>query len=465
MNLSFHGAAQTVTGSRHLLSINGSQLLLDCGLFQGRRQETYERNLRFTFDPKSVDAVVLSHAHIDHCGNLPNLVAQGFGGPIHATHATRHITDLLLQDAAHIQEADAEFLNKRLARRGEPLIHPLYTAQQAAAASARFVSHDYDQPFEPVPGVRATFVDAGHILGSAGVVLQLEENGRKVRLMFSGDIGRPGLPIIRNPVYPGQVDVLLMECTYGDIVHPPAEQGYQDLRAVVRRTIERGGRVVIPAFAVGRTQGLVYDLHQMIEAREIPRVPIFVDSPLAINVSEVFQDHPEFFDEEAHALQRAHPDGDPLGFESVTYTRTADESKALNDRKDPIIVISASGMAESGRILHHLRHSIEEPRNTVLITSWMAPHTLGRRLLEKQPTVRIFGDEFHVRAEVVAINGFSAHAGQDILVEYARATRDQVRQIFLVHGEPEPATALQGKLAEAGLDRVHYPAPLERAEL
>lgn len=465
MDLTFHGAAQTVTGSRHLLSINGSRLLLDCGLFQGRRQETYEKNLRFTFDPTEVDAVVLSHAHIDHCGNLPSLVAQGFPGPIHATLATRHLTDLLLQDAAHIQESDAEFLNKRLARRGEPPIRPLYTAQQAAAASSRFVSHDYNRPFEPVPGVSATFVDAGHILGSAAIVLQLEEKGRKLRLMFSGDIGRPGLPIIRDPVLPSQVDVLLMECTYGDIVHPPPEQAYQELRAVVRRTIDRGGKVVIPAFAVGRTQGLVYDLRQMVEAREIPHVPIYVDSPLAINVSEVFQGHPEFFDEEAHALIRSNPGRDPLGFDLVTYTRTPDESKALNDRKDPIIIISASGMAESGRILHHLRHNIEEPRNSILITSWMAPHTLGRRLVEKQPTVRIFGEEFPVRSEVAVINGLSAHAGQDQLVEYARATREQVRRIFLVHGEPEPAAALRAKLAEAGLKQVHYPGPGERAEL
>lgn len=465
MELSFHGAAQTVTGSRHLISINGARLLLDCGLFQGRRQETYQRNLQFTFDAKLVDAVILSHSHIDHCGNLPSLVGQGFEGPIHATHATRHMTDLLLQDAAHIQESDAEFLNKRLARKGDPLIHPLYTVRQATAASALLVSHEYDQFFEPVPGVRATFVDAGHILGSAGIVLDLEEKGRKLRLMFSGDIGRRGLPIIRDPVLPSEADVLLMECTYGDIVHPTPEQAYLELRDVIRQTIERRGRVIIPAFAVGRTQGLIHDLHQLIEARQIPRVPVFVDSPLAIDISRVFQDHPEFFDEAARALVRANPGRDPLGFGLVTYTRTSEESKALNDRRDPMIIISASGMAESGRILHHLRHNIEEPRNTILITSWMAPHTLGRRLAEGHPSVRIFGDEFPVRAQVAVINGLSAHAGQDLLIEYARATRERVRQIFLVHGEPEPAAALKAKLAEAGLGQVHYPAPLERAEL
>jgi metallo-beta-lactamase family protein len=465
MDLSFHGAAQTVTGSRHLISINGSRMLLDCGLFQGRRQETLDRNLHFSFDPTSVDAVVLSHAHIDHCGNLPSLVAQGFQGKIHATHTTRHLTDILLQDAAHIQELDAEFLNKRLAKRGEPLIRPLYTTAQASAVSTRLVSHEYGTPFEPVPGVTAKFVEAGHILGSAGIALHLEERGRKVRLMFSGDIGRPGLPIIRDPVLPSDVDALLMECTYGDIIHPSPEQAYLELRDVVRRTIDRRGKVIIPAFALGRTQGLVHDLHQMIRAGELPRVPIYVDSPLATNVSEIFQEHPEAFDDAARAMIRAEPPNGFFGSDLLTFTRSVDESKALNNRKDPIVIISASGMAESGRILHHLRHNIEEPRNTILITSWMAPHTLGRRLVERQPVVRIYGEEFPVRAEVAVINGLSAHAGQDFLVEYARTAGATVKRIFLVHGEPGPAAALTGKLAYVGLKRVDYPAHGERTEL
>jgi metallo-beta-lactamase family protein len=440
-------------------------LLLDCGLFQGRRQETMERNQQFSFDPATVDAVVLSHAHIDHCGNLPSLVAQGFQGKIHATHATRHLTDILLQDAAHIQESDAEFLNKRLAKRGEPLIRPLYTRSQASAVSARLVSHGYGSPFEPIPGVTARFVEAGHILGSAGIALQLEERGRRVRLWFSGDIGRPGLPIIRDPVLPSDVDALLMECTYGDIIHPSPEQAYLELRDVVRRTIDRRGKVIIPAFALGRTQGLIYDLHQMTAAGELPRIPIYVDSPLATNVSEIFQEHPETFDNAARATIRVDPPDGFFGSELLTFTRSVDESKALNDRKDPIIIISASGMAESGRILHHLRHNIEEPRNTILITSWMAPHTLGRRLVERQPIVRIFGEEFPVRAEVAVINGLSAHAGQDFLVQYARATRETVKRIFLVHGEAGPAAALKAKLYDAGLKPVDYPAHGDHAEL
>jgi metallo-beta-lactamase family protein len=465
MQITFHGAAQTVTGSRHLITINGSKLLLDCGMFQGPRQETYLRNQSFPFAPTEVQAVVLSHAHIDHCGNLPHLVDQGFGGPIHGTQATRHLTDILNQDAGHIQESDAAYLNKKLAREGKPLVRPLYTIEQAVTASRHLVSQDYDVPFEPVPGVKATLVEAGHILGSAGVVLRLEEKGRVVRLMFSGDIGRRHLPILRDPVLPEDVDYLVMECTYGDTSHDPPEKAYEDLKAVIRRTVERGGKVIIPAFAVGRTQTLVYYLHQMIEAQEIPRIPVFVDSPLAVSVTEIFQKHPECFDEETREFMRNDPDGQALGFHLLTYTHSVEESKAINDKKGPLVVISASGMAETGRILHHLRNNIEDSRNTILITSWMAPYTLGRRLVEGERRVRIFGEEFPVRAEVAAINGLSAHAGQDFLLTYATAVRGRARGIFLVHGEPRAAAVFQQKLAVAGFARVWYPKLGESFEL
>ena len=465
MEITFCGAAQTVTGSRHLITVNGSQVLLDCGMFQGRREDTYAQNLTFPFHPSDIQAVVLSHAHIDHCGNLPNLVQHGFQGSIYGTHATRHLADLLCQDAGHIQESDAAYLNKKLARQGRPPVKPLYTIEQAVASSRHLVSQDYDHAFEPVPGVTATLVDAGHILGSAGVVLRLEEKGRVVRLMFSGDIGRRDLPILRDPVLPSDVDYLMMECTYGDTSHAPPEKAYQDLRAVVQRTVARGGKVIIPAFAVGRTQTLVYYLHQMIERTEIPRIPIFVDSPLAVNVSEVFQDHPEFFDEEAHAVMRSSPNGELLGFDLLTFTHSVEESKALNDRKGPLVIISASGMAETGRILHHLRNNIGDSRNTILITSWMAPHTLGRRLVEGQPVVKIFGEEFPVRAEIRAIDGLSAHAGQDFLLTYAKAAQGRVRGIILIHGEPKPAGIFKEKLTEAGFTRVWYPALGDRIEL
>ena len=457
MNITFHGAAQTVTGSRHLLSLNDHQLLLDCGLFQGRRKDTYSRNLNFPFDVTSLDAAILSHAHIDHSGNLPNLVKQGYPGSINATSATAHLAGVMLRDSGHIQESDVKFVNKRRAKRGEAPIEPLYTIADAATAAEQFVQRDYDAQFEAVPGAIATLVEAGHILGSAGVILDLEENGRKVRLMFSGDIGRADLPIVREPVLPKDVDYLIMESTYGDRSHDSSGQAYDELQAVLSRTIERGGKIIIPSFAVGRTQTLVYYLHQMIDRHEIPRIKVFVDSPLAVNVTDIFRDHPECFDEEATNFMLADPHGSALGFDLLTYTRSVDESKAINFIDDPVIIISASGMAETGRILHHLRNNIDDERNTVLITSWMAPHTLGRRLSEGKKRIKIFGEEHKVRAEVASINGLSAHADQPHLIEYALASKDTLKGVFLVHGEEGPALALMEKLKQSGLQDVHYP--------
>ena len=457
MNITFHGAAQTVTGSRHLLSLNDHQLLLDCGLFQGRRKDTYSRNLNFPFDVTSLDAAILSHAHIDHSGNLPNLVKQGYPGSINATSATAHLAGVMLRDSGHIQESDVKFVNKRRAKRGEAPIEPLYTIADAATAAEQFVQRDYDAQFEAVPGAIATLVEAGHILGSAGVILDLEENGRKVRLMFSGDIGRADLPIVREPVLPKDVDYLIMESTYGDRSHDSSGQAYDELQAVLSRTIERGGKIIIPSFAVGRTQTLVYYLHQMIDRHEIPRIKVFVDSPLAVNVTDIFRDHPECFDEEATNFMLADPHGSALGFDLLTYTRSVDESKAINFIDDPVIIISASGMAETGRILHHLRNNIDDERNTVLITSWMAPHTLGRRLSEGKKRIKIFGEEHKVRAEVASINGLSAHADQPHLIEYALASKDTLKGVFLVHGEEGPALTLMEKLKQAGLQDVHYP--------
>jgi metallo-beta-lactamase family protein len=465
MKITFHGAARTVTGSQHLLTVQGKRLLLDCGLFQGRRKDTYKRNLNFPFSPTSIEAVVLSHAHIDHCGNLPNLVRQGFEGPIHATLATADLTEILLRDSGHIQEADVEFVNKRRARRGEPPVEPLYTIAQAEEAGRLLVGHTYNQPFEPIPGAQVTLVDAGHILGSAEVALNLEEKGRAVRMMFSGDIGRYGLPILRDPTLPQNIEYLIMECTYGDRNHNHPDQAYEDLREVVSRTVARGGKVIIPAFAVGRTQAIVYYLHQMIDRGQIPDLPVFVDSPLAIDVTQVFRAHPECFDKEILAFMRQDERGAAFGFDHLTYTRSVESSKAINDIKEPVIIISASGMVEVGRILHHLRNNIHDPRNTILITSWMAPHTLGRRLAEGAKEVRIFGEPHHVNAEVVTINGLSAHADQEFLLLYALASKETLRRIFLVHGEQRAAEALMGKLHEAGFDRVHYASPGESFEL
>jgi len=457
MKISFHGAAQTVTGSRHLITLNEKRLLLDCGLYQGRRKESKARNLNFPFEPHNIDAVILSHAHIDHSGNLPNLVKQGFDGPIYTTPPSKHLTDIMTRDSGHIQEHDAQFINKKRARKGKPLIEPLYTVNDAIRAAWQLVGIDYNHAFQPIPGVTATLVEAGHILGSAGIVLELEEQGQKVRVMFSGDIGRSDLPLIRDPVLPKDIDYLIMECTYGDRPHDPAMKAYDELQSIIKETVSRGGKVIIPAFAVGRTQTLVYFLHQMIDAGDIPRLPVFVDSPLAINVTDIFRQHSECFDAETLAFMRNDPHGAALGFDLLQYTRSVEESKAINKVNGPAVIISASGMAETGRILHHLRNNIHDRRNTVLITSWMAPHTLGRRLVEGVKSIKIFGEKFKVQAQVASINGLSAHAGQNGLLQYATAVKGRVRGIFLVHGEEKPATALTELLSKNGIDQVEFP--------
>jgi metallo-beta-lactamase family protein len=342
-------------------------------------------------------------------------------------------------------------------KNGEPLVEPLYTQLEAGLVAQYFSPVDYDQPFEPIPGVNVRLLDAGHILGSGAVVLDIEEKGRKLRLWFSGDIGRRKLPLIRDPILPDWTDYLVMECTYGDKPHQDPDLAYAELRQVVGRTLERGGKVIIPAFAVGRTQEIVYALHQMFESHLLPGVPVYVDSPLAVNASDIFKMHPECFDDQTKAFIKTDKHHTALGFDRLVYTRSVGESKALNGRKDSMIIISASGMAETGRILHHLRNNIGNPKNTILIVSWQAPYTLGRRLADREKRVRIFGEEYEVKAEVATIGGLSAHAGQDFLVEYALRVKGRVKQVFLVHGEPTAALALSEKLVEAGMDKPAYP--------
>lgn len=464
MRLNFHGAAHTVTGSQHLLEINGRRLLLDCGLYQGRRAETYTRNLNFAYDPRSVDAVILSHAHIDHCGNLPNLVRNGYAGPIYAVPATVDLATIMMADSGRIQESDAAFVNKKRRERGEELIEPLYTEADARNAADLLRGVDYTMAFEPVPGVTARFIEAGHILGSAAISLDIEERGRRLRFWFSGDIGRYKLPLLRDPVLPEDVDYLLMECTYGDKPHDDPSVAFAEFEEVVRRTIKRGGKVIIPAFAVGRTQELVYHLNLMMFANDVPPVPVFVDSPLAVNASNVFSRHPEVFDAETRwfVQQARHP---ALDFKMLTYVQSVEESKALNERKDPMIIISASGMAETGRILHHLKNNIENPLNTVCIVSWQAPHTLGRRLADREKQIKIFGEPYTVKAEVATIGGLSGHAGQDLLTKYAVNVRETVKKVFLVHGEERPATVLTQKLLERDMHAVYYPELHSNVEL
>ncbi len=456
MRIHFNGAAQTVTGSQYLLEVNGSRVLMECGMFQGRRAESYERNRTFRFDPKTIDAVLLSHAHIDHSGNLPHLVKNGYNGPVHATAATADLADIMLRDSGHIQEADAEYINKKNRREGKPEIEPLYTLADAEKVAPYFRPKSYSEPFEVVPGLTAEFVEAGHILGSAAIRLEIEEKGRKTRFWFSGDIGRDDLPLLRDPVLPHDADYVMMECTYGDKPHSDPLEAHREFHEVILRTVARGGKVIIPAFAVGRTQELVYSLNTLVASGKLAHIPVFVDSPLAVRASQIFERHPECYDAETMDFIRSgrHP---ALEFKGLRYVQSVEESKTLNNMPGPMIIISASGMAEAGRILHHLKNNIEDARNTILIVGWQAPYTLGRRLAEQEPVVKIFGEEYHRRAEVVTIGGLSAHAGQDMLTKYALAVKEQVKQIVLVHGEPDAATAFQEHLRANGLDQLVYP--------
>ncbi len=465
MKIQFCGGARTVTGSRHLIEIDHSKILLECGLYQGRRSESYERNLEFPFDPRDVDAMILSHAHIDHSGNIPNLVKRGFRGPIYATRATVDLCEVMLRDSAFLQEKDVEFVNKIRRRKNEAPVEPLYTAEDAEAALELFRGIDYAESFDPAPGVAATFRDAGHILGSAGVLLEVKENGKRRRLGFTGDLGRKDMPVLRDPDYLRDLDFLIMECTYGNRVHRLSEDVLEDLAKLVRFVSEQGGKIVVPSFAVGRTQLLVYLLHKLWDQNRIPDMPIFVDSPMAVNATEVFRRHPECYDRET---QRLFVDNhqDPFGFGRLRYVRDVESSKRLNDLNYPHIIISASGMAEGGRILHHLRNSVGNPRNMIMMVGYAAEHTLARKLMDGQKRVRIFGEEHTVRCGVVRFDDFSAHADRNGLLDFVRSqTPQRLRHIFLVHGEEDQATPLKDAVRSMGFRSVHFPALGDLAEL
>jgi len=448
-DITFHGAAQSVTGSCHLLNVDGSRILLDCGLFQGKREESRELNSGFPFDPAEIDAVVLSHAHIDHSGKIPMLVRNGFKGTVVSTHATRDLANIMLLDSAHIQEKDVEFVNKKHAKKGLPPVE----------AMEAFVTIGYKRRVFLTKAVDVTFYDAGHILGSSQVVLDIKLNGSSARLCFTGDLGRPNRPILRDPDKVGDVDVLISESTYGGRYHPDDATALDRLEDVLKRTVARGGKVIVPAFSVGRTQELVYDLHQLQRQERLPDIPVYVDSPLSTNATEIFRIHPECMDPDVRndLLTRK----DPFGFDRLHYTTSVSESMELNDAKEPMVIISASGMCEAGRILHHLANSIENPRNTVLITGYNAEHTLGRRLVEKHEKVNIFGDEYQVKAEIQVINSLSAHADRaEILAHHAQFDGKRLKNTFLVHGDPDQLEKLRvGMSEELGLSEVLVPEP------
>lgn len=467
MKLTFHGAAHTVTGSQHLVEVNGKRILLDCGLYQGRRAEANARNRVLPFDVQALDVVILSHAHIDHSGNIPNLVNSGYRGEIYCTHATRDLCSSMLLDSGHIQERDAEYVNKRNQRKGEPPVAPLYTQDDAAASLNAFTSIAYNRAKQILPGISLTLMDAGHMLGSAFVVLDIEDeaDGKLKRLVFSGDIGRAGIPIIRDPQTINSADYLIMESTYGDRLHPPYEDDSKRMESIIVETHQRGGSVLIPAFAVGRTQQLIVMLHELMHKGDIPQMPVFIDSPLAIDVTAAFRTHPECYDADINQFIRAAEIEDPFGFDMLQYTRTTEESKRLNYLREPAIIIAASGMVEHGRILHHLVHRIEDPRTTILIVGWQAEHTLGRRLVDLEPEVRIFGDTFQRNAQVEVLNGFSGHADRDELLAWVGAMTRKPERTFLVHGEPQAATALVAALREQYDLRADVPALHESFEV
>ncbi len=467
MKITFHGAARTVTGSQHLLEFNGRKVLLECGLYQGRRKEAFERNRNLPYNAADIDLLILSHAHIDHSGNIPNLVKSGFRGDILCTSATRDLCSAMLRDSGHIQEMDVEFVNRKRARQGLPPVEPIYTLNDAVDSLQYFGGVAYNRVRNPLPGLRLTFLDAGHMLGSAIVVLEIEEDGRRpLRLVFTGDLGRPNIPIIRDPTVVEEADVLIIESTYGDRTHETYPDAERELERIVRDTYNRGGVLIIPAFAVGRTQQIVYSLHKLMVNQDIPTLQIYIDSPLAINATSIFQLHPDAYDEEMRRFMDDPNHSDPFGFDSLHYTRSVAESKALNFLREPAIIISASGMCEAGRILHHLRNRISDPRNTILIVGWQAPNTLGRRLVERQKKVRIFGEEFEVRAKVEVINGFSAHADRDELLEWASHFRKPPERTFVVHGDEEPALSFAQALRdELGFGNVVVPEMHQSVEV
>ncbi len=460
MKLTFHGAAREVTGSMHLIEVNNQKVLLECGFYQGHRADTYTRNLNFPFNPAEIDAVVLSHAHIDHSGNLPNLVKQGFAGNIWCTAATRNLCTYMLMDSGHIQEQDALYLNKKKKRKNEPLVDPIYTKEDAQKSLEYFVSVGYHRPILVADGVKATFYTAGHILGSAFVVLDINEHatGKQFRLVFSGDVGRDAIAILPPPETVDSADILIMESTYGNRLHGTITQARKRLEEVVSQTVKRRGKVIIPSFAVGRTQELVYALNQLAATGDIPELPIFVDSPLAVNATDVFRLHPEEWDADVQDFLNEEKRRNPFDAPNVEYVRDVRRSKQLNFLHDPAVIISASGMAESGRILHHLKNNIGSAANTILIVSFQAEHTLGRRIKDGESPVRIFGEMMEVKAQVESIDGYSAHADQQELLDWAdHFDRTRLQKFFLVHGEMEAATTLKGKLGEIGFVDVQIP--------
>jgi len=463
MILRFYGAARTVTGSMHVLEVNGVRLLLDCGLYQGKRKIAFVKNRTLPFRPSEIHNVILSHAHIDHSGNLPQLTRDDFQGRIICTQATQDLCARMLRDSGHIQERDVEYVNRKRKKRKQAPFEPLYTVADVGRCLQHFDGIPYEHEVTVAPGVKLTFREAGHMLGSAVSHLAIREGDRDLKLVFTGDVGRVGTPILRNPVPPREADVLISESTYGDRLHEPDVDVKARLSEVVRETRSRGGKLLIPAFSVGRTQRIVYLLHELCNEGVVPPLPIFVDSPLAANVTEVFRAHPECYDSET--LEFLEDSRDPFGFGRLTYVRDVQASKALKDLKVPCIVIAASGMMEAGRVLHHLKYIAPDERSTILIVGFMAAHTLGRRVQERVESIRLFGEEYPLRAHVAEITGLSGHADRDELASFLGHFSSPPAHSFLVHGDEEPSMKFAEHLRKKGFPKVEVPEPGQKFEV
>jgi metallo-beta-lactamase family protein len=457
--VTFWGAAQMVTGSMHLLEAGSAKVLLDCGLYQGRREESRRRNSEFPFAPKKVAAVLVSHAHIDHCGNLPSLLRHGFDGPIYCTPATRDLLAVMLVDSAKIQEEDAAHINIQR-NYAEPFVEPLYTRADVDHVLSQVIPIEYDRFREVVPGVRFKFLEAGHVLGSAMIHI-VTDGGRT--LTFTGDLGRRSIPLLRHTAPVPAADVLVCESTYGNRTHEPILETQRKLYSAINKTIDRGGKVFIPAFSLGRTQLIIHFIHKGILDGKIPRVPVYVDSPLAADITGVYETHPECLDAEGQQLLE---DGvGILGGDVVTYIREFEDSVRTSLRPQPSITIASSGMCDAGRILHHLKEHIDDPRATVILVSYQAHGTTGRRLLEKTPTIKFLGREWNKWIEVVHLDGFSGHADRSDFLAYLEPLAGQVGKVRLIHGEREQAESLAESLREIGFVDVEVPKPGDVVEL
>lgn len=445
MKITSYGAAEEVTGTKHLIEVNGHRILFDCGMFQGKRQEADTKNRHWPFDPRSLDALVLSHAHIDHSGTLPVLGRRGYEGPIYTTSATEELCGIMLKDSAKIQERDAEWLSQK----NRSFVAPLYDEIDVEAIMRQFKCFAYGYRFEVLPDVYVTLQDAGHVLGSAMVCMDFKENGQERRLVFTGDLGRKSMPILNDPWVPEDADIVMMESTYGDRDHEPMQAMESKLADIVKTTSARGGKIIIPSFALERAQEIIYALKNLELKGAIPDVPVYVDSPMTVNITEVFRDHQECFDDEIRRLMREA--GDPFRLRHIEYITNLDDSIRLNTMKGPAIIISAAGMCEHGRILHHLRNNCEDAKNTILIVGFQAKNTLGRRIVERQPEIKIFGVPRKLNAEVRIMNGFSAHAGRSELLEFGKRFNRPNQRVLLVHGEQTALDALRTGLQAEGV--------------